>query len=325
MPPRNRWSHDPAELLRPDEDFDLSQLDRRSTPGWTGTKKQGRALTAARGELLSELQERLYAHGRAGGTRSVLLVVQGLDTSGKGGVVRHVIGMVDPQGVALRAFGRPTAEELRHHYLWRVRRSLPAGGQIGVFDRSHYEDVLVARVDGLVKPEVWRKRYAEINRFEREVASSGTRIIKVALMTSRAEQGLRLMERLHRPDKHWKYDPADVDARRQWDAYQEAYADVFARTSTEVAPWYVVPADRKWYARLAVTELLTQALIDLDLSWPRPRWKVDTQIRRLAETMDEDTLAEARAAAPAARKKVKQDEKAFAAAVAAVTYPGQAT
>ena|SRR5690625_415201 len=316
MAPKNRWHRRPAELLRVDENFSFADLDHRATPGWTGTKAQGKAFGASRGDLLSELQERLYAHGRTGGNRSVLLVVQGMDTSGKGGVVRHVMGMVDPQGVALRAFGRPTEEELKHHFLWRVRKALPTGGQIGVFDRSHYEDVLVARVDSLVEPEVWEKRYEEINRFEREIAESGTTIIKVALLISRREQGLRLMERLHRTDKHWKFDPADVDARTRWEDYQQAYADMFARTSTDVAPWYAVPADRKWYARLAVTELLTHALIDLDLGWPKPRWKVDTQMRRLAATMEGDTLAEARAAAKPTRKKVKRQEQEFAALVA---------
>jgi len=319
MAPKNRWREHPAELLRVGEGFSLADVDPRATPGWGGTKQQGKAFGKARGPLLSELQERLYAHGRTGGSRSVLLVVQGMDTSGKGGVVRHVMGMVDPQGVALRAFGRPTEEEARHHYLWRVRRALPTGGQIGVFDRSHYEDVLVARVDELVEPEVWQKRYEEINRFEREVAEAGTTIIKVALVISREEQGLRLMERLQRFDKHWKFDPADVDARKKWDDYQQAYADVLDRTSTDVAPWYVVPADRKWYARLAVTELLTRALIDLGLGWPTPRWKVETQQRRLAATMDEATIAEARASEKAVKKKLKRDEQEFAAAVAAAT------
>lgn len=318
MTAKNRWSRHPAEILRPGEDFSLADVDTRATPGWKGDKRQGKEFARARGELLSELQERLFAHGRTGGSRSVLLVVQGMDTSGKGGVVRHVIGMVDPQGVALRAFGRPTEEELSHHYLWRVRRALPTGGQIGVFDRSHYEDVLVPRVEGLIEPDVWEKRYAEINRFEQQVVEAGTTLLKVGLVISRREQGLRLAERLQRFDKHWKFDPADVDARTRWDDYQQAYADVFARTSTDVAPWYVVPADRKWYARLAVTELLTRALIDLDLSWPKPRWKVETQQRRLAETMEPDAIAEARKSDKAVRKKLERDEEAFAAAVAEV-------
>ncbi len=320
MTAKNRWSRHPAEILRPGKDFSLAELDTRATPGWTGDKRQAKELARARGGLLSELQERLFAHGRTGGKRSVLLVVQGMDTSGKGGVVRHVIGMVDPQGVALRAFGRPTKQELSHHYLWRVRKALPTGGQIGVFDRSHYEDVLVPRVHGLIEPDVWEKRYAEINRFEQEVVDSGTTLLKVGLVISRREQGLRLAERLQRFDKHWKFDPADVDARARWDDYQQAYADVFARTNTDAAPWHVVPADRKWYARLAVTELLTRALIDLDLPWPKPRWKVETQQRRLAETMEPDAVAEARTSAKAVRKELEQNEKAFAAAVAEATH-----
>ena len=316
MPPKNRWTDHPSAVLQPGPDFSLSELDHRATPGWSGDKRQAKEFTDHRGSLLSELQERLYAHGRTGGERSVLLVVQGMDTSGKGGIVRHVIGMVDPQGVALKAFGPPTQEEAKHHFLWRVRRALPRGGQIGVFDRSHYEDVLIARVENLVEPKVWQGRFAEINRFEQQIVDAGTTLIKVALMVSYEEQGLRLMKRLHREDKHWKFDPSDVDARRRWDDYRQAYAEVFERTHTENAPWHVVPADRKWYARLAVTELLTQALIDLDLSWPKPRWKVETQKRRLAQTMDPETLAKAEASAKDVRKKVRRQQKAFAAAVA---------
>ncbi|GAA4421953.1 hypothetical protein GCM10023169_15630 [Georgenia halophila] len=316
------WTTPPAELLRPGGGFDLADMDRGDAPGWSGGKKDSKAFLADRAPLLSELQERLFAHGRTGGDRSVLLVIQGLDTAGKGGVVRHVIGMVDPQGVALRAFGVPTAQERRHHYLWRVRRALPKPGMIGVFDRSHYEDVLVPRVQGEIDEEVWKKRYREINRFEERVAAAGTTIIKVALMPSYEEQGLRLMERLDRPEKHWKFDPGDVDTRLRWDDYQAAYADVFANTHTDAAPWHVIPADRKWYTRLVVTELLTQALIDLGLGWPRPRWRVATQKRRLAETMSEESLAEA---AEKARKKAAQfqvEEEAYAATVNEVDDDG---
>jgi PPK2 family polyphosphate:nucleotide phosphotransferase len=312
----NLWSTDPASALRAGPELDLAALDRSATPGWEGGKDEARAFMAERGRLLSELQERLFAHGRTGGDRSVLLIVQGLDTAGKGGIVRHVVGMVDPQGVALRAFGVPTAEERRHHYLWRVRRALPRPGLIGVFDRSHYEDVLVTRVDGLLEEDAVPRRFAEINRFERQVAASGTTIVKVALMVSYEEQGLRLMKRLERPDKHWKYDPGDVDTRRDWDAYQAAYADVLARTSTDVAPWHVIPADRKWYARLAVTELLTQALVDLDLGWPRPRWRLDAQKRRLAATMSTESLRQAEADAEKEVAAYHQAEAEFAAAVA---------
>ena len=205
-----------------------------------------------------------------------------MDTSGKGGVVRHVIGMVDPQGVQLRAFGVPTEEERAQHYLWRIRRALPVPGRIGVFDRSHYEDVLVVRVHDLVPPEVWGARYDEINDFEKEVTASGTTIVKVALVISAAEQKARLGERLDRPDKHWKYNPGDLDERLLWPKYAEAYDAVFARTSTDVAPWHVVPADHKWYARLAVTELLSRALRNLHLDWPPADFDVEAEKARLS-------------------------------------------
>lgn len=273
-----------TDLLRVRPGFRLADLDAAATPGFDGSRADGEQALAALGEDLSELQERLFAHGRSGGERSVLLVLQGLDTAGKGGIVRHVIGLVDPQGVALRSFGVPTEEERRHHYLWRVRDALPPAGRIGVFDRSHYEDVLVARVDEIVPPEVWQARYDEINAFEQEVADSGTTIVKVALWVSRDEQYARLRERLERPDKYWKYNPSDVDVRTKRPAYEAAYQDVLDRTSTEVAPWHVVPADTKWYARLAVSALLHRALCDLDLGWPAADFDVAAELARLEAT-----------------------------------------
>lgn len=279
------WTVDPREALRAGEEFDLDSLDRASTPGFTGDKAAAEILTAERGKLLSELQERLFANGRAGGKRNVLVIIQGLDTAGKGGIVRHVMGMVDPQGVALRSFGVPTEEERAHHYLWRIERALPPPGKIGLFDRSHYEDVLVVRVDNLVEPDVWGARYEEINAWERALVDDGVRILKFALMVSYEEQGARLMERLDRPDKHWKYSPGDLKTRAKWDAYQEAYADVFRLTSTEYAPWYVLPADRKWYPRLAVTEILTRTLEEMNLDWPKATFDVEEQRAALAATM----------------------------------------
>ncbi|GIG38881.1 PPK2 family polyphosphate kinase [Cellulomonas phragmiteti] len=273
-----------TELLRVRPGFRLADVDPGATPGFDGSRSDGEQALAAVGGELSDLQERLFAHGRTGGQRSVLLVLQGLDTAGKGGIVRHVLGLVDPQGVALRSFGVPSAEERRHHYLWRVRRALPRGGSIGVFDRSHYEDVLVVRVDELVAPEVWQKRFDEINRFEAQVAAAGTTIVKVALWVSRQEQYQRLRERLERPDKHWKYSPSDVDVRARRPAYEAAYQEVLDRTSTEVAPWHVVPADSKWYARLAVSALLHRALVDLDLGWPEPGYDVAAELARLEAT-----------------------------------------
>src|SRR5690606_24819237 len=174
----------------------------------------------------------------AGSRRSVLLVIQGMDTAGKGGVMRHVVGNVDPQGVAITAFKAPTKEELEHSFLWRIRKALPAPGQIGVFDRSHYEDVLVTRVHGLVPRTQWSRRYTQINTFEEEVAEAGTTIIKVMLHISKDEQKERLAERLDRPDKHWKFSPADIDERAHWEEYQEAYRVAIDRCSTDVAPWY---------------------------------------------------------------------------------------
>ncbi|GMA25823.1 hypothetical protein GCM10025864_35820 [Luteimicrobium album] len=278
------WDVTPADALRVAPGFDLAGFDHASTPGWKHGRKAGEALVARHAAELSELQERLFAEGRSGGARSVLLVLQGMDTAGKGGIVRHVVGLVDPQGVAHRSFGVPTSEEARHHYLWRIRRALPRPGYIGVFDRSHYEDVLVVRVDELVPADVWEKRYDEINRFEERLVEAGTTVVKVALLVSPEEQKKRLLERLDRPDKYWKYNPGDVDSRLRWPAYQEAYQAVLDRTNTEVAPWYAVPADRKWFARLAVSELLLDALRRLDLGWPPADFDVDAERARLLAT-----------------------------------------
>ncbi|HHU38667.1 MAG TPA: polyphosphate kinase 2 family protein [Propionibacterium sp.] len=286
MAAKDLWTTDPRIELRAGPDFDLAELDRNGQPGWEGDKDDGEAYLPERGEEMSELQERLYAEGRDDGTRSVLLILQGLDTAGKGGIVRHVVGMVDPQGVALASFGVPTEEELSHHYLWRIEKELPPAGRIGVFDRSHYEDVLVVRVDELVPEEVWRERYDEINAWEKKVVEGGTTIIKVALMVSYAEQGERLMERLERPDKYWKFNPGDIDTRSKWPAFQEAYADVFRLTSTDHAPWYVVPADKKWYSRLAVTEILTRTLEEMDLGWPEADFDVE-EMRKALDALEE--------------------------------------
>ncbi len=278
------WTFDASDELRVRPGFSLAGFDTSATPGFEDGEKASVKLLARIGLRTSDLQEKLYAHGRSGGTRSVLLVVQGLDTAGKGGIMRHVAGMLDPQGISLHAFGVPTPEERQHHYLWRVRNALPPAGRIGVFDRSHYEDVLVVRVDDLVPPDVWGKRYDEINAFEDEVVTGGTAIVKVALMISRDEQYARLHERLERPDKYWKYNPSDVDTRSKWPDYQAAYQAVLDRTSTDVAPWHVIPADNKWYARLAVSQLLWQALEGLGLDWPPAEFDVAEQLARLATT-----------------------------------------
>jgi PPK2 family polyphosphate:nucleotide phosphotransferase len=280
---KSDWTMPAGEALRAAPGFDLSSFDRASTPGWTSGKKAAERRLDERGDLMSELQEKLFAHGRTDGTKSVLLVLQGMDTAGKGGIVRHVIGQVDPQGVSLTSFGVPTEEEKAQHYLWRIKKALPRPGQIGVFDRSHYEDVLVVKVEQLVAPDVIEPRYDEINAFEADLVAGGTSIVKVALMVSQKEQGDRLARRLRRPDKYWKYNPTDIDAREKWPAYQDAYQAVFSRTSTEVAPWFVVPADHKWYARLATCELLTDAIDGLGLDWPKPDFDVAAEKARLKE------------------------------------------
>lgn len=262
----------------------VTDLDAASTPSFDDGRKTGEKLLGTIGERMSELQERLYAHGRSGGDRSVLLVLQGLDTAGKGGIARHVLGLVDPQGVALKAFGRPTPEELEHDFLWRIRKALPPAGRIGLFDRSHYEDILVPHATGTADADELTARFAAIEQFERELVAGGTTVVKVALWVSRDEQYLRLRERLERPDKHWKYSPNDVDVRLARPAYEAAYDEVLARSSFDVAPWCVVPADRKWYARLATSALLLRALLDLDLDWPDPSYDVATELARLDAT-----------------------------------------
>lgn len=277
------WTAPPTVMLPVGENFHLDDVEPDSTPGFEGGRKAGEKLLQQRRDRLSELQERLYAQSRAGGsTDAVLLVLQAMDSAGKGGIVRHVVGGVDPQGVELAAFKAPTEEEREHDFLWRIEKRLPAPGYIGVFDRSHYEDVLIARVRRLAPPEEIERRYQAIVDFERAIAAYGTRIVKVMLHISPDEQKARLMERLDRPDKHWKYNPGDVDERALWDDYMAAYQTVFERTSTADAPWYAVPANSKWYARLAVQELLIDVLEDIDPQWPAADFDVEAEKQRLA-------------------------------------------
>lgn len=277
------WKAVASEVLRVGPDFRLGAVDPETTPGYEGGKARGAADLAGGIGQLSELQERLFAESRVGVAKdSVLLVLQAMDSAGKGGIVRHVVGGVDPQGVQLTAFKAPTAEERAHDFLWRIEKRLPEHGFIGVFDRSHYEDVLIGRVRQLAPPEEIERRYDAINAFEAEIAASGTRILKVMLHISRHEQKKRLSERLERPDKHWKYNPGDVDERLLWDDYMAAFQTVFERTSTAVAPWHVVPANSKWYARLAVQELLLETLTAIDPQWPAADYDVEAEKKRLA-------------------------------------------
>jgi len=279
------WSHEPHQILRFRPGDRVADIDTDSSPGFSGNRSDSEDVLAQRSERFAELQEMLYANGKsAGDTRSILLVLQGMDTAGKGGIVKHVVGAGNPMGIRYTGFGVPTPEERSHHYLWRIRNALPPGGHIGVFDRSHYEDVLVVRVHNLVPQQVWEPRYDEINTFERELVDSGITVVKVAMFVSLDEQKRRLAERLDRPDKYWKYNPGDVAERKLWPAYQEAYQAVLDRTSTDYAPWFVVPCDKKWYARLAVTELLIWALKGLQMSWPPADFDVEAEKLKLAGT-----------------------------------------
>jgi PPK2 family polyphosphate:nucleotide phosphotransferase len=277
------WTHEPHKHLVYRQGDKVANIDTSATPGFKGKKNDAASLQPERNERFAQLQEMLYANSRgADDNRSLLLVLQGMDTAGKGGIVKHVVGAANPQGIRYTAFGVPTEEERKHNYLWRIRRALPPPGHIGVFDRSHYEDVLVVRVHNIVPPEVWGRRYDEINRFEQKLVEDGTTIIKVAMFVSLDEQKARLSERLERPDKYWKYNPADVDERLLWPAYQDAYQAMLELTSTDYAPWHVVPCDRKWYSRLAILELLIEALEGLNLSWPPADFDVKAEKKRLA-------------------------------------------
>jgi len=277
-----------ADLRLPPGPVDLRAIDSGATPGVDPDemdKKAGKAALLGLGDGLSDLQERLYAEGVAdvGHGRAVLLVLQGMDTSGKGGTLRHTVGLVDPQGVRITSFKKPTPEELEHDFLWRIRKALPTKGVIGVFDRSHYEDVLVVKVHALVPPDEVEGRYDLINAFEAELAGAGVTIIKCMLHISAETQKERLLARLDDPTKHWKFNPADIDERGHWAAYREAYQIALERTNTEVAPWYVIPSDHKWYRNLAIGQLLHETLTNMNPQWPAADFDVDEQKRRLAD------------------------------------------
>ena len=270
-------------LRAPQGPASLADLDPRATALAPGNKTATRSTAQADGEQLATLQEALYAEGAGGSRRRVLLVLQGMDTSGKGGVIKHVIGAVNPQGSRIVSFKAPTPDELAHHFLWRIRKAVPPPGLIGIFDRSHYEDVLIARVRRLVPVKTWEKRYAEINRFERSLVEDGVQIVKCFLHISPEAQKERLLARLDDPQKQWKFNPDDVDERQRWPAYTKAYEAVLDRTSTEAAPWYVVPSDRKWYRNWAIGQLLLETLSEMDPQFPKPDYDVDEQRRRLTD------------------------------------------
>lgn len=242
----------------------LADIDTRSKAGAPGDKGETKAESARLVEDLADLQRRLWAEHR----RSVLVVLQALDAGGKDGTIRRVFSGVNPQGVAVASFKEPSEVERNHDFLWRIHRQVPSAGHITVFNRSQYEDVLVARVNELVPNEVWKARYGAIRGFEEHLVASGTVIVKVMLHISKDEQRERFQARLDDPTKRWKFSPADLEVRDRWDDYQIAYADAIEATSTDDAPWFVVPADRKWYRDWAVLRILLETLQDMDPQYP---------------------------------------------------------
>lgn len=264
------FSTDDALALKVTEGFHLSDLDPASTPGLSSDDNLDKEF-AQHDDELGALQENLWAT-KAG---SVLIVLQGMDTSGKGGMIERLFKPLSPLGTRVTAFGAPTKEEREHDFLWRISPHLPAPGEIVVFDRSHYEDVLIQRVEAMADPEEIERRYAAITEFEEEIAASGTRIIKVFLHISRDFQYDNIVERLTDPEKMWKYDPADLVARGKWEEYMSAYQIAMERTSTDDAPWYAIPGDDKTYARMVVKHLLVNTLRELERPWPGLREGLD--------------------------------------------------
>jgi PPK2 family polyphosphate:nucleotide phosphotransferase len=255
-----------AYRVRPSSQPRLRDLDPAARDAFSGDRDDAHKELAALSEKLVRLQELLYAGHR----HKLLVVLQGMDTAGKDGVIRRVFQGVNPQGVRVASFRAPTAEELDRDFLWRVHRAVPGRGELAIFNRSHYEDVLVVRVHGLVPPEVWKSRYESIVAFETMLHREGTTILKFFLHISRDEQKERLQARLDDPAKRWKFNPADLPERALWSEYEKAYEEAIARTSTDQAPWYIVPSDRKWHRDLAVSALLVEALEGLRMDYPKP-------------------------------------------------------
>jgi len=240
----------------------LADIDPGDTTGID--KATGKAETRDLNRRLEALQELLYAEGK----HKVLIVLQAMDAAGKDGTIRHVFDRVNPQGVKVASFKKPTSKEIAHDYLWRIHQHTPGTGEITIFNRSHYEDVLIVRVLGLVPEERWSRRYAHIRAFEQQLADEGTTVLKFYLHISKEEQRRRLQARLDDPRKHWKFDVGDLDQRRRWDDYMAAYQAALSETSTHQAPWYVVPAEHKWYRNLVISRILVSTLEGLDMAYP---------------------------------------------------------
>lgn len=271
--------------LRAGKNFRLADVDPAATPGFSGSKADLAARFARYDEELCELQERLFANGRAheGSAPSLLVVLQGMDTSGKGGAIRNVFSVFDPQGTKTVGFGKPTDEELAHDFLWRIRKHDPLPGQVVAFDRSHYEDVLIQRVHKWVDEDEVDRRFAAIRDYEQGLAGRNVKILKIFLHISPQFQKENLLERTEREDKYWKYDPSDIEERGYWDEYMAAYEDAIRRTDEIWAPWYVLPTDNKKYARMALKFLIVDALRHLELSWLAPDFDPEQERQRILD------------------------------------------
>ena len=269
-------------LMKPGAKVDLGKWDPSATDEFKGNKQDAAPILQSLIEELDALQEKLYAEQK----QRILVVLQAMDTGGKDGVVRHVFGGINPQGVRVANFKVPTPPELAHDYLWRVHAQTPGKGEIVIFNRSHYEDVLVARVHNIVPEDIWSRRFDQINAFEKTVAEEGTTILKFFLHISSTEQKQRLLDRLKDDTKQWKFNPGDLKERALWRDYMQAYEDVLNKTSSEYAPWYLIPADKKWYRDLVIASILVDRLKQLKIDYPRPNFDVAAMLKELEASPD---------------------------------------
>ena len=269
----------------PKSKINLKDFDPNDTSLFDGGKKEAKAAMVELNQKLSELQELLYAEGK----HKMLIILQAMDTGGKDGTIRSVFEGVNPQGVKVASFKTPTALELSHDYLWRIHQHTPARGEVVIFNRSQYEDVLVVRVHSLVPEEVWSKRYEHINAFERMLCDEGTTILKFYLHIDLKEQAKRFLARVEDPTKQWKFNPGDLSERERWNEYMHAYEDMLNRTSTAWAPWYVIPANKKWYRNWLIAKIVVKTLKDLDMRYPQPAEDLEHYHKRLLEmTLSEE-------------------------------------
>lgn len=258
-------------LVKPNKQVDIHDFSPVDSSEFDGTKTDGQELLLTLNKELEHYQEMLWAERK----RRMLIILAGVDTSGKDGTIRSVFNAVNPQGVNVAHFDVPTKIEMSRDYLWRIHRKVPADGEICIFNRSHYEEVLVVRVNKLKPKEIWSKRFRHIVEFERMLFDEGTVILKFLLNISKDEQKRRIEKRMINPDKKWKFDPADIEAREKWEEYMEAFNDVLNKTSTDFAPWYIIPSDKKWYRNIIISKIIVDKLKSMDIKYPKPKHDPD--------------------------------------------------